>query len=361
MVATTIKQYAWVLAAMMALSAALAVLSPDIAEAQSPEDAVMVSTLPESDTQVQDNAAMPQQQPIYEPATLRVVNPGDSLWAISQERLQPDPTPEQIVNEVGRIYEFNRDRLGDDPNLIFPGQELLLPPVVVAEFAVSEEPEISGLGVSEPVTASELAVSEELVTPEPAVSEEPAASQESETSEPVASEPAVSEELVTPEPAVSEEPAASQESETSEPIASEPATPEQVTGGGRQLLGLGILALTLVIAILMVWRLPMKRDTDGPVVWGIPRGYHEDHRHDPEPVKDLKERKSGTASESLETARGPDSPAETKNAAPASAGSEETVYQPFSARRRRERLRTIPRLRRIHQRTNGQRRLPPNW
>lgn len=47
MVATTIKQYAWVLAAMVVLSAALAVLSPGIAEAQSPEDTVLVSTLPE--------------------------------------------------------------------------------------------------------------------------------------------------------------------------------------------------------------------------------------------------------------------------------------------------------------------------
>lgn len=271
MVATTIKQYAWVLAAIVALSAALAVLSPGIAEAQSPEDTVLVSTLPESDTQVQDNAAIPQQQPVvYEPATLRVVNPGDSLWAISQERLQPDPTPEQIMNEVGRIYELNQDLIGNDPNLIFAGQELLLPPVVVAEFPVSEEPETPGSGVSEPVTASEPAVSEELVPPEPAVSGEPAASQEeSETSEPAASKSVTSEQV--PEP------------DNDKDIASNAPTDKEAapTSGGivgslsglygntseRQLLGLGIGALTLVIAILGAWKLPMDRSVEDSTLW----------------------------------------------------------------------------------------------
>jgi hypothetical protein len=46
---------------MVALSAALVVLSPDVVEAQSPDEAATVSTLPVSDAQVQDNAAMPQQ------------------------------------------------------------------------------------------------------------------------------------------------------------------------------------------------------------------------------------------------------------------------------------------------------------
>jgi LysM domain-containing protein len=350
LVATTIKQYAWVLAAIVALSAALAVLSPGIAEAQSPEDTVLVSTLPESDTQVQDNAAIPQQQPVvYEPATLRVVNPGDSLWAISQERLQPDPTPEQIMNEVGRIYELNQDLIGNDPNLIFAGQELLLPPVVVAKFPVSEEPETPGSGVSEPVTASEPAVSEELVPPEPAVSGEPAASQESETSEPGASEPATAEQVTKP---VNDPDALSgRDSADEEPIYNNHKV-------DRLLQGLAVLAGTLAIAILMVWKLPMRRDVDDPMVWRIPRGYYgyyEDQR-------------SGTASESLETAQGPDSPTGTENAAPASATSEEMVYQPLSTRRRWERLRRIQplsarrrreRLRRIHQRTIYQRRPPP--
>ena len=55
-----------------------------------------------------------------------VVRPGDSLWSMSAERLEPDATPQQIANEVERIYALNRHRIGD-PNLIFAGQKLLLP------------------------------------------------------------------------------------------------------------------------------------------------------------------------------------------------------------------------------------------
>jgi hypothetical protein len=61
-----------------------------------------------------------------EPDTHRIVNPGDSLWAIAQERLSPEATPQQVAEETGRIYEINREQIGDDPNLILPSQELLL-------------------------------------------------------------------------------------------------------------------------------------------------------------------------------------------------------------------------------------------
>jgi hypothetical protein len=65
-----------------------------------------------------------------------VVGPGDSLWLISEERLGPNATPQQVANGVERIYALNRNRIGGDPNLLFPGQELLLPPV--GETSVSE-------------------------------------------------------------------------------------------------------------------------------------------------------------------------------------------------------------------------------
>lgn len=57
-------------------------------------------------------------------STRIVVDPGDSLWSISSERLGADATPRQIDKEVERIYALNRERIGADPNLIFPGQEL---------------------------------------------------------------------------------------------------------------------------------------------------------------------------------------------------------------------------------------------
>ncbi len=241
--ATTIKRCAWVLAAVWALSAALAVLLPGgIAEAQSLDDgAATVSPLPGSDTQVQDNAAMSQQQqPAYEPATLWVVNPGDSLWAIGQQRLQPNPTAEQTMNEVGRIYELNRDLIGDDPNLIFPGQELLLPevykPAAIAP-AVSR-----GVG---PEQASEVAVSGQV--PEEAAQErvlEP----DSEMGAP--SDLPVSKEAVPTE--------AETDESSSVPYINQP-----------KLLGLGILVLTVCVAILILWRLLAGRNkTSSPSVVG---------------------------------------------------------------------------------------------
>jgi LysM repeat protein len=56
-----------------------------------------------------------------------VVDPGDSLWSISSERLGPNATPRQIDKKIERIYALNRDRIGPDPNLIFPGQEFRVP------------------------------------------------------------------------------------------------------------------------------------------------------------------------------------------------------------------------------------------
>jgi LysM domain len=55
-----------------------------------------------------------------------VVEPGDSLWAIAQERLGAGATAEQVAEEVERIHALNRGRIAEDPNLLFPGQELRL-------------------------------------------------------------------------------------------------------------------------------------------------------------------------------------------------------------------------------------------
>ena len=355
MIATTIKRCAWVLATMVALSAALVVLSPNVVEAQSPDEAATVSALPVSDAQVQDNAAMPQQQLIYEPATLRAVNPGDSLWVISQQRLEPDPNPEQIMNEVGRIYELNQDLIGNDPNLIFPGQELLLPAVYkpAVPAAVPEQPAAQEQASEEvaqervPESVPESVVPEQVpesVAPqqvaEPINSETGAVSGQ-QTSEEDA--PVVATRSVPPWPQVS----------YSEQYSEEDARNNMLL---RRLLGLGIIVLTVLVAILIAWRLPLRRNVDGPTMWGIPREYYEYQRHAPETVNDLnEEKKSGLASESLQTAQGPNSPTETENAASTSVAREEVVYPSLPASRRKARLR------KIHQKTTRQRRQPPVW
>jgi hypothetical protein len=69
--------------------------------------------------------------------------PGDSLWSLAQQQVQPDATPEQIGNEVEQIFELNRERIGDDPNLILAGQELLLPPKAGTEVPGPSETEPS--------------------------------------------------------------------------------------------------------------------------------------------------------------------------------------------------------------------------
>ena len=98
---------------VVALAAVMLVLIPAVAEAR-------------TKAQSEDNSI-----------SSIVVRPGDSLWSITSERLGPNATPQQIANAVERIYALNRGRIGADPNLIFPGQNLLLAPVARATPARS--------------------------------------------------------------------------------------------------------------------------------------------------------------------------------------------------------------------------------
>src|SRR5215208_6313793 len=75
-----------------------------------------------------------------------VVEPGDSLWSISEEHIGPGATPEQIAYEVERIFELNRDQIGENPNLIFPGQEF---------FLVSAAPGGAAAAPEQPVAVAE--------------------------------------------------------------------------------------------------------------------------------------------------------------------------------------------------------------
>ena len=56
-----------------------------------------------------------------------IVDPGDTLFGIAQEQLGPDATPELIPDQVNRIHDLNRDVIGDNPHMIFPGQHLQMP------------------------------------------------------------------------------------------------------------------------------------------------------------------------------------------------------------------------------------------
>ena len=226
-----------VLAAVVALTAAILALHPGVAEAQEEQGATALATAP---------------------AHRGVVAPGDSLWSISQERLGPSASPQQIALDVRRIHEINRNQIGDDPDLIFPGQRLALPPPAGTSAAEAPANRPSG-------PAARTAVAAAGGAPEQAA--RPATER---AAEPIARPPALPERVAVPE------------------ARSLPS--RAVPGGGldipaderRRLLGLGIIiALTLVLAGLMAWRLRLRRDVGDAEAWGLYPGYYHHNYYDP--------------------------------------------------------------------------------
>ena len=176
--------------------------------------------------------------------TTKLVEPGDSLWTIAQARLSPDAAPQQVAEEVGRIYELNRDQIGDNPNLIFPGQQFFLTSAAVngdgRAAVVPEEEVVSEAGVSEGT------VSQDVV---------PAQQRADQTDEQAQSTPAT----------------------TAGSIAGSLLDAYNNLKVERRLLGVGILALTLIVALLMAWRLPMRRNVGEPQVWEIPQQQYDEN------------------------------------------------------------------------------------
>jgi len=60
--------------------------------------------------------------------SLVVVSAGDSLWAIAADHLPVGATDRRVAAEWRRLYAANHDVVGDDPDLIRPGQQLRVPP-----------------------------------------------------------------------------------------------------------------------------------------------------------------------------------------------------------------------------------------
>jgi len=55
------------------------------------------------------------------------VQPGDTLWRLSQQRARGAATDQDIARLVARTYRANREVIGADPDLILPGQRLQIP------------------------------------------------------------------------------------------------------------------------------------------------------------------------------------------------------------------------------------------
>jgi hypothetical protein len=142
--------------------------------------------------------------------------------------------------------------------------------------------------------------------------------------------------------------------------------------GDRRLLGVGILALTLIVALLMAWRLPMRRNVEDPQAWGIPQQqYYENYapaeaprQAPPETARGPEGEPNGAASGAAsgpppeESQREPS--VNSNDTSPAANGAEEDVVAEGTAVAAsspdRERLRRLRHLRRI-----SQRRSPSEW
>lgn len=60
------------------------------------------------------------------PTTIRV-RPGDSLWQIARARLRDDAPASEVLALVKALVTGNQHTIGSDPDLIHPGQQLVVP------------------------------------------------------------------------------------------------------------------------------------------------------------------------------------------------------------------------------------------
>jgi len=125
------------------------------------------------------------------------VEPGDNLWTISEDRLEADLGRDPSDLEVGPywrgVIDANQDRYVQpgNPNLIFPGQVLVLPPTGSPSPAPSPEEDAGGR--SEPSVAPPVPQGEtqpEQPVEEPVTSTTTAAPAESEAPRPSSEAPA---------------------------------------------------------------------------------------------------------------------------------------------------------------------------
>lgn len=60
--------------------------------------------------------------------TAITVAPGDTLWSIAKAALPAESTDQEIDTAWRAWYSTNQAVIGDNPDLIAPGQQLLPPP-----------------------------------------------------------------------------------------------------------------------------------------------------------------------------------------------------------------------------------------
>lgn len=96
------------------------------ARAVAPPRAVAAAPAPASSASGDSRSARPSTTAVGAGRTV-VVAPGDSLWSIAARDLPPGTSAGTVAGRWRAIYAANRGAIGRDPNLIRPGQRLLLP------------------------------------------------------------------------------------------------------------------------------------------------------------------------------------------------------------------------------------------
>jgi hypothetical protein len=232
---TRLERYVYLAVAALALCAAALAAWPAVAQAQ----------------------AAPAKKDTQQVAERVVVRPGDSLWTISSERLGADATPQQIAEEAERIYALNRDRIGPDPDVLFPDQELSVPAAGKPSATAPDQEEGRAAEAPAPTAVEQPANLPKAPEAAPVPNAESPASDVRTTSSPVASF------LKTVRSSV----------ETAVAATTQTFVEVRATADGRQQLGLGIIALTFLLGGLMAWKLPMKRRVGESEAWEIYSDY----------------------------------------------------------------------------------------
>lgn len=103
-----------------------AVLRDRPAQAETPPPMIRLATPAAGGT-----PPVPSLRTATAPAGVYLVVGGDSLWVIAARHLAArtgeSPTSSEIDRFWRQIYDANRETIGSDPNLIFPGQQLRIP------------------------------------------------------------------------------------------------------------------------------------------------------------------------------------------------------------------------------------------
>ncbi len=101
----------------------------EAAPAPRPAHAPPPAPAPPAPTPAPDPAPAPAPAPEQSPAheLTHTVVAGESLWSIAAEHLPPGVPSARVDHAWRALYDANRPRLGDDPDLIRPGTVLRLP------------------------------------------------------------------------------------------------------------------------------------------------------------------------------------------------------------------------------------------